>query len=201
MLALVLVLVGTASALVALYLARVPETTTEVEPPVPPPQSKTVSTVKFVVVPADSTITIEGKPMHTGSPWDVDLAPGAHQIEIHHDGYKSWLTSTDIPRGETLTLRVVLDPFDSAVVIDATLPPVAAPADHPGATPMPSDPEPRGSDLGPDKAPATPDATHPPNGSAAPPASGHDLPEPVSPPPPSPPADSATPASVSPTRP
>ena len=76
--------------------------------------------------------------MHAGSPWDIDLEPGAHQIEIHHAGYKDRLTSIDLVMGETLTLRVVLDPLDSAVVTDAPLPPPAPPDDHPSGAPIPS---------------------------------------------------------------
>ena len=171
-LALVLVLLGAASALVAQYLTKGRDATTAIEPHVPPTPTRTLGTVRFVIVPEDSSITIAGKPMHAGSPWDVDLPPGTHQIEIHHDGYKDRLTSIDLAKGETQTLRLVLDRLDSVVVADASGSPATAPTDHA------------------DGAPTT-------NGSAAPPVP--DQPPPASPPPPSAQPPPAPPASVSPT--
>ncbi len=172
---LVLVLLGAAAALIAPYLTQDRETTSGVEERVPTPAmpvtattTKTAGTIKFVLVPADSTITVDSKMVHAGSPWDVDLAPGAHQIEIHHDGYKTWLSSMPLALGETLTLRVVLDLLDTAVVVDAASPPTTAPTDHPDLAPMP--PEPRTPEPGPGTPPATPNATQPTTGSAAPPA-------------------------------
>jgi serine/threonine protein kinase len=117
----VLVILGAAAAAAALYLARDRDTRTDVRQPAPPTRSATVGTVHFVVTPTDSTIAIEGQQGHTGSPWSVELPPGAHQIEIHHDGFKAWLTSTDVVAGQTQTLNVPLEPLDSAVLSDATL--------------------------------------------------------------------------------
>jgi len=117
----VFVLVGTATAASYLYVTRYRELRHPVEPP-KLPSVKTTGTLRFVVVPPDAVVTIEGKPVHTGSPWDVDLAPGAHQIEIHRDGYKGWLTSIELVAGETQMLRFVLEPLDAAVTAaEATL--------------------------------------------------------------------------------
>jgi hypothetical protein len=80
---------------------------------------KTAATLKFVLVPADAAITIEGNAVHTGSPWDTDLEPGVHQIEVHRDGYKSWLSSIDLAVGETRPIRIELEPLAAAT--DATL--------------------------------------------------------------------------------
>ncbi|HEY4239810.1 MAG TPA: protein kinase [Kofleriaceae bacterium] len=84
--------------------------------------AKTIGTVKFVMQPEDAIVAIEGQPPHTGSPWAIDLQPGVHQIEIHRDAYKSWLTSIEVAPGETQTLRVVLERLTSdAPQTDATL--------------------------------------------------------------------------------
>jgi serine/threonine protein kinase len=88
------------------------------------PVAPTITTgaVKVVTEPADAVITIEGMPAHTGSPWTVDLPAGIHQIEIHHAGFKAWLTSVELSQGETQTLRVVLEPLGAATPsTDATL--------------------------------------------------------------------------------
>jgi serine/threonine protein kinase len=116
----VFVLVGTATSAGYLYLTRYRDRGVPVVSP-RPPIVKTSGTLRLVIVPPDAVVTIGGKPMHTGSPWDVDLAPGIHQIEIHRDGYKTWLTSTELAAGETQMLRFVLDPFDAAVTAEATL--------------------------------------------------------------------------------
>jgi serine/threonine protein kinase len=108
---LVLALAGAAAAAAAWYLAQAHDTA-ESPKPVRSDPGKTTGTIKFVVVPGDSTIAITGKPMHTGSPWTIDLDPGVHQTEIHHDGYKAWLTAIDVAAGETLTFRVVLEPVN-----------------------------------------------------------------------------------------
>jgi hypothetical protein len=82
----------------------------------------TTGTVKIVTEPADAVITIEGMPAHTGSPWTVDLPAGIHQIEIHHAGFKAWLTSIELSQSETQTLHVVLEPLSAAAPsTDATL--------------------------------------------------------------------------------
>jgi serine/threonine protein kinase len=82
----------------------------------------TTGTVKVVTEPADSEIKIEDLPPHAGSPWAIDLPAGIHQIEIHHAGYKAWLTSIELSARETQTLRVVLEPITAAAAnADATL--------------------------------------------------------------------------------
>ncbi|MBV8760145.1 MAG: protein kinase, partial [Deltaproteobacteria bacterium] len=82
----------------------------------------TTGTVKFVSEPPDAEITIQGMAPHAGSPWQIDLPAGIHQIEIHRQGYKSWLTSLELSARETQTLRVVLEPLSQAAAnVDATL--------------------------------------------------------------------------------
>jgi hypothetical protein len=77
--------------------------------PAPVAQQPQTGKVKFVVEPADSTVKIAGIEPHTGSPWSVDLDPGQIQVQINHDGFKSYVTTVDLSAGETQTLRVVLD--------------------------------------------------------------------------------------------
>jgi serine/threonine protein kinase len=90
-------------------------------PPAPPSSGKTVGTVELTVTPADSEITIEGKPMHVGTPWSIDLPPGVYQLEIHRDGYQGWLTSVELSAGEVHPLHIELDPLGANGVTDATM--------------------------------------------------------------------------------
>jgi len=72
--------------------------------------------IKFVVEPPDSTVKMAGIEPHTGSPWEVDLDPGQVQVQISHDGFKSYVTTVDLSGGETQTLRVVLDQGGAAAL-------------------------------------------------------------------------------------
>ena len=119
-LVLALLLAGAAAIAASRYVTQARDITSDDRSPVPVPHP-TIGTLKLSVVPEDSAITIAGRPIHAGSPWKIDLPPGVHQIEIHHDGYKGWLTSIDLVAGESEVLRVVLEPLDSAVITDATL--------------------------------------------------------------------------------
>jgi serine/threonine protein kinase len=78
-------------------------------------------TVKFAIEPADAVIKLGDGEAHAGSPWQTRVPVGVHQVEIHRDGYKSWLTSVELSNGETQTLRVVLEPVRDASVNTATL--------------------------------------------------------------------------------
>jgi eukaryotic-like serine/threonine-protein kinase len=80
-----------------------------------------IGKVKFVLEPPDAEIKIEGKDVQQGAPWVTELPVGIHQIEIHRQGYKSWLTAIELSANETATLRVVLEPITSALTGDATL--------------------------------------------------------------------------------
>jgi hypothetical protein len=82
------------------------------EPPKVP--ARTTSTVKFVTVPPDAEIAVEGHSVHVGSPWAIDLPAGVHQITIQRSGYKAWLTSLELSANEPQTLRVVLEPLGGA---------------------------------------------------------------------------------------
>ncbi|MBA3501428.1 MAG: PEGA domain-containing protein, partial [Deltaproteobacteria bacterium] len=79
-------------------------------------------TIKFMIEPPDAEIKlVEKKLDHAGSPWTTQLEPGVHQIQIHREGYKSWLTSIELSANETQTLRVVLEPMSTMAIAEATL--------------------------------------------------------------------------------
>ncbi|HWO18795.1 MAG TPA: protein kinase [Kofleriaceae bacterium] len=91
-------------------------------PPPPPAPARTIGTIKFVTVPEDAEITVEGHPVHQGSPWALELTAGVHQISIQRSGYKAWLTSLELSSSETQLLRVVLEPLGgTAAPAEATL--------------------------------------------------------------------------------
>lgn len=115
-----LALVGAAVTAGALQLWRNSRAAVEVAPPAPPSSGKATGTIELTVTPADSTITVEGKPAHVGTPWSVDLAPGVYQLEVHHDGYMGWLTSVELSAGVVHPLRVALEPL-GATTTDATI--------------------------------------------------------------------------------
>lgn len=116
-----LLVAGAAATGVTLYATRGNDTVPDVDEPSPRPPGRTMGTVKFVTEPADADISIEGKPVKKGSPWSTELPAGIHQIQIHRDGYKAWLTSLELSAAETQTLRVVLEPLGGTAVAEATL--------------------------------------------------------------------------------
>ncbi|HWU89118.1 MAG TPA: PEGA domain-containing protein [Kofleriaceae bacterium] len=109
-----LLVAGIAAAGVTIYATRgreVAPAAVEVVAPRPTPPVRTTGTVKFLTEPKDTEITVEGQPVHRGSPWALELAAGVYQISIHRGGYKAWLTSLELSGNETQTLRVVLEPL------------------------------------------------------------------------------------------
>ena len=118
-----LVLLGAAATIVGWYATRHTPSPVQPRAPAPPPTrtGSTSGTIHFVTVPADAAISISGAPMHAGSPWDAELQLGSHQVEIHHEGYKGWLSSIDVAAGERQMVHVELEPLGSAMMADATL--------------------------------------------------------------------------------
>jgi serine/threonine protein kinase len=74
-----------------------------------PPAVAEVGKLKIFVEPTDSVIRIAGFDPQTGSPWEVELEPGQHQVEIKRDGYKTYRVELELSANETQTLRVVLE--------------------------------------------------------------------------------------------
>ena len=73
-----------------------------------PAPEAALSSLKFIVEPADATIKIAGMPPHVGVPWKVDLDPGVVQIKVSRDGHQAWETSVELSKGEDKTIRVAL---------------------------------------------------------------------------------------------
>ncbi len=97
-------------------------------PPTPVPAVPATGTVTFVFEPEDAEISVEGKLVHTGSPWAGILPAGIHQIEIHKQGYKAWVTSLELSPGETHPMHIVLDKVVVDAPDDATLTITTTPA-------------------------------------------------------------------------
>ncbi|MGE0397621.1 MAG: protein kinase [Kofleriaceae bacterium] len=104
--------IATAATLWATRGDQVKPVTEASQPRVAP---KTIGVVKFNLEPADAEIVIGGQVAHTGSPFQIELEPGVHQVQINRAGYKSWLTALELSASETQTLRVVLEPLGAAV--------------------------------------------------------------------------------------
>jgi serine/threonine protein kinase len=115
-----LAVAGAAITAGALTLIRGRRAVVEFAPPPPLPAMPSFGTLQFVVVPTDVAITIGGKPVHAGTPWEVDLEPGTHQIEIRRDGYKAVLTQIELSAGDVRPLEFTLEPI-GATLTDATL--------------------------------------------------------------------------------
>ncbi len=118
---------GVAATVVTLVATRGQDTVAPLASLDAQPQSSIApseGTVKFVTEPPDAEIVIVGASIeHTGSPWQIRLPAGNHQIQIQRDGYKAWLTALELSANETQTLRVVLEPLTSqaAATAEATL--------------------------------------------------------------------------------
>jgi serine/threonine protein kinase len=75
----------------------------------PTPQVAEVGKLKIFVEPTDSVVRIAGFEPHSGSPWELELEPGQHQVEIKRDGFKTYRVQLELSANETQTLRVVLE--------------------------------------------------------------------------------------------
>jgi len=129
---LVLLLLGGGGTAVALYVMRDKGESQPAPGPVQP--AKTDGTLRIQTEPANAEASLDGKPVAPGTA-SFTLPAGTHQIEIHHAGYKAWLTSIDLAAGEIQTLRVVLEPLgaggngsQAAAASEATLKISSSPA-------------------------------------------------------------------------
>jgi hypothetical protein len=161
LLLIVAIVVGIAASVLALLRYAAPDRGPVIEIKQPSAKAgRAASTVRFVLIPADSAITIAGKPVHIGSPWDIELEPGEHQIEIHHDGYKGVLTSINLAAGELHPVQIELEKLSAAVALDAmpAVDPAPVVPTVPDVSPPPSPPLPRPA---PSTAPRPPRAPEP----------------------------------------
>jgi serine/threonine protein kinase len=121
---LLLLLAGGAATGITLMLTRGKDKVTLRPEPPPALPAPVVLTIKFITEPADAEIRIEGHEPHVGSPWSIELAPGAYQVEVRRDGYNSWLTKLELSASDGITqaVRTALVPRgNGAVSTDATL--------------------------------------------------------------------------------
>ena len=81
--------------------------------PVPPPQNRgaELGTLNLRVQPGDAAVTIDGERWDSpqgGSRLVVQLAPGAHRIEVSKAGFRTYTSTIQIHPGEQQTLSVSL---------------------------------------------------------------------------------------------
>lgn len=83
--------------------------------PMPPPTAGAASrfgTIAIRVQPADAEVLIDGERWHGSSVPDerllVQVAEGAHRVEVHKEGYEPFSTDVQVRRGETASLNVSL---------------------------------------------------------------------------------------------
>jgi len=114
----VFVIVGGGAAAFVLVSESKPETVSDVTRPMvetakleqtPVEKTPPRGTLKFIVEPADVSIRIVGVAQHEGSPWSIDLAPGAHKIELRRAGFKPRVTAIELSSNETQTLLINLE--------------------------------------------------------------------------------------------
>lgn len=76
------------------------------------PEPKPVITGTLIVRSnvTDDTVLVNGKP-YGPTKLEMQLTPGNYNIEVAKEGYQSWLSSVDIRRGSTKTLKAQLQQF------------------------------------------------------------------------------------------
>jgi serine/threonine protein kinase len=125
----VIVLSGAAAAIVAFALTGRLRGARDQGPPPTRTIVAVAATLAVVPLPVDASIMIDGKPARAGAAQRLELAPGIHQVEVRHEGYKSWLTSIDLAAGEARVLPVTLERLGAGVVSDAAPGVPSAPPD------------------------------------------------------------------------
>jgi hypothetical protein len=87
------------------------------------PEAPQMGKLKFIVEPKDAIVHIAGIEPHSGDGWAVEVDPGIFQVEISHDGFKSYVTQIELAAGETQSVRVVLEkggnPAVATLVVDS----------------------------------------------------------------------------------
>jgi hypothetical protein len=85
------------------------------QPPAAAPAdaNATFGGIAIRVQPADADVLIDGERWEgpaTDEALIVQVAPGAHRIEIRKDGYRSYTTQVDVRAGQTTPINVSLPP-------------------------------------------------------------------------------------------
>ncbi len=91
----------------------------------PPPGASAVlaaparALLKFKVEPADVSIRIDDGEPHLGGDWQVEVAPGPHQVEIRRDGYRGTVHGVELSANETHSFQIRLDRLDRPDLVAA----------------------------------------------------------------------------------
>jgi hypothetical protein len=75
------------------------------------PRNAAYGTLAIKVQPGDAEISIDGENWRGPSAQDrltVEVAEGAHTVEIRKSGYRTYVTQVDVRRGQTTPLNVSL---------------------------------------------------------------------------------------------
>jgi serine/threonine protein kinase len=78
--------------------------------------------VQLTTHPADASVTFDGKPVGTSSPFLVTgVVPGEkHVLEVQKEGFKSWSQEVQVQPGQTLQFPVTLQPASGEAVSPAS---------------------------------------------------------------------------------
>jgi serine/threonine protein kinase len=113
---LALVLLGSIAAVLAIYqLVLRPK---KPIPPTPPP----VTSIRFVVQPADAVVEVGGKEASRQSPFETQLGPGVYSIRVRRGGYKPWTKEVTLREGDRPTIQVALDPGTAQLSVSSQPP-------------------------------------------------------------------------------
>ena len=86
------------------------------------PVSPTTGTLRFIVEPAEASITIRDVGVFSGGR-ELALNAGAYRVRVEHSGFKVWARSIEVLADETKTMHVVLEEIpaqDATVLIQST---------------------------------------------------------------------------------
>jgi hypothetical protein len=91
----------------------------------PPSRSSDFGTLSLRVSPADAVILIDHEEWDRpqgGDRFSIELAAGPHLIEVHKQGYGSYVRTIDVPLDRTMLWNVALTPGGSTPQVARTVP-------------------------------------------------------------------------------
>jgi len=74
------------------------------------PANSTYGTLAIRVQPGDGLVLIDGERWNGNEAIEVQIAPGAHTVEVRKTGFRGYLTEVTVKRGETTRLNIALAP-------------------------------------------------------------------------------------------
>jgi tetratricopeptide (TPR) repeat protein len=90
--------------------------------------AKGVQQITVMSEPAGATLTVDDKPVGV-TPWTMEVAPGAHRIELRRDGYEIAKQSIDVAPDHAADVQVTLTASAAATAPTPAPAPAATPAD------------------------------------------------------------------------